>query len=95
MATRQIFRLSNFETSSRCWIPIQRNFSSRQRIVNSNLHSLSEVNLISNDEVLHHEVNAHTTNRIVNVKNGQDEVPFDPIVSSVDEVYTASPVNKA
>lgn len=100
MASRQILNIANFKTASRCWIPIQqpmnsRFFSSRQRYINFNLHSLSDSNLISNDDVLNTEgssIGATTTTRITS--ESQEEA-FEPVVYSADEIHTAGPVNKA
>ena len=96
MSARQVFKVSSFKTASRCWIPIQqpinsRFFSSKQRYINFNLHSLSDANLISNDDVLVHEASSHTTTRI---QTDKAEEYFEPIVYSADEVHTAGPVNK-
>lgn len=94
MSARQVFKVSSFKTASRCWIPIQqpinsRFFSSRQRYINFNMHSLSDHNLISNDDVMIHEQSNHTTTRIQTEKA---EEHFEPIVYSAEEVHTAGPV---
>lgn len=96
MSAGQVFKVSSFKTASRCWIPIQqplnsRFFSSKQRYINFNMHSLSDANLISNDDVLVHEANKHTTTR---VQTESAEEAFEPKVYSADEIYTASPASK-
>lgn len=93
MSVRQVLKVSNFKTASRCWIPVgqanNRFFSSKQRSVNFNLHSLSDANLIANDDVLANEVSNHTTTRIQHEKH---EETFEPIVYSSEEISTAGPV---
>ncbi|EGV61997.1 hypothetical protein PSN45_000712 [Yamadazyma tenuis] len=96
MSSRQILKVANFKTASRCWIPAaqpasSRYFSSKQRYINFNLHSLSDANLIANDDVLTHEASKHTTTRIQHDKH---EEVFEPTVYSSEEVHTAGPVNK-
>lgn len=53
------------------------------------MHSLSDHNLISNDDVMIHEQSNHTTTRIQTEKA---EEHFEPIVYSAEEVHTAGPV---
>lgn len=91
---RQILKVANFRTVSRCWVPalmaqqqpMLRFFSSRQRCINFN--NINEhdnsVNLISNDDVFAAEEIKH-----------QNEAPFEPTVFSSEDVFTAGPVNKA
>ncbi|CAH6721273.1 hypothetical protein CLIB1444_05S07426 [[Candida] jaroonii] len=95
----KIIRLSNFQTASRCWLPTNniirsnniRLLSSNQRYINLNQHSLSDINLISNDEILNYQELNNTTNTII--KN-DEEMNFEPTIFSNDDVFTAGPVNK-
>lgn len=91
---RQILKVANFRTVSRCWVPAQiqsqqpmlRFFSSRQRCINFNNVNEHDnaINLISNDDVFASEEVKH-----------QSEAPFEPTVFSSEDVFTAGPVNKA
>ncbi|KAF3994181.1 hypothetical protein FT663_00151 [Candidozyma haemuli var. vulneris] len=91
---RQILKVANFRTVSRCWVPapmqtqqpMSRFFSSRQRCINFNNVNEHDngVNLIANDDVFATEEVKH-----------QNEAPFEPTVFSSEDVFTAGPVNKA
>lgn len=87
--TRKFLSVASFRTASRCWVPAYskqatyRAFSSRQRCVNFNTIE-HENNVISNDDILSaEEPKIHS------------EAPFEPVVFSSEEVFTAGPVNKA
>lgn len=93
MSARQILKVSSFKTASRCWMPATqqptaaRFFSSKQRYINFNMHSLSDSHLISNDDVI---IEAHSNARPQEIH----EEPFEPIVYSSEEVHTAGPVRE-
>lgn len=88
---RQFLSIASIKTASRCWVPVTktsraatiRSFSSRQRCVNFNTVEHDKVNLISNDDVLSAEdIGSH------------NDAPFEPVVYSSEEIFTAGPVNK-
>lgn len=87
---RQFLSIASVKTASRCWVPVTktsraatfRSFSSRQRCVNFNTIEQDKVNLISNDDVLSAEASSTT------------DAPFEPVVYSSEEIFTAGPVNK-
>lgn len=62
-------------------------FSSKQRYINFNMHSLSDSHLISNDDVM---IESHSSAKI---PEKHDEA-FEPIVYSSEEVHTAGPVRE-
>lgn len=93
-AAKSFIRISSFKTASRCWIPTQtanaskmRHFSSRQRCVNMN--NLHESNIISNDDIL------AGSSLSEEKRNASEYEPFEPIVSSSEDIHTAGPVTKA
>lgn len=83
---KQYLRISSLQTASRCWLPTYRQqatsrlFLSRQRCVNFNT---SEGTLIANDDVIPEDARAAA------------EPYFEPSVHSMEEVFTAGPVNKS
>lgn len=86
---RKFLSVASFRTASRCWVPAHtkqatfRAFSSRQRCINFNSVEHEHVNLILNDDILSAE------------ETKPSDTPFEPVVFSSEEVYTAGPVNKA
>lgn len=93
-SVQKFMRLSSLKTSSRCWVainqapkrPNMRHFSSQQRSINFN--SNNEAFLVSNDMVLA-EANREE------ISSTEEIESFQPTVFSSEEIYTASPVNKA
>ena len=66
MVTKRIFHIAQFKTATRHWVPVYSRayFSSRQRCVNFN--SISDSNLIANDDVLASSASAAEEAEILN-----------------------------
>lgn len=84
MVTKRIFHIAQFKTATRHWVPVYSRayFSSRQRCVNFN--SISDSNLIANDDILASSASA-----------AEEAEIFEPTIHSSEDIVTAGPVNRA
>lgn len=84
MVTKRIFHIAQFKTATRHWVPVYSRayFSSRQRCANFN--SISDSNLIANDDVLASSASA-----------AEEAEIFEPTIHSSEDIVTAGPVNRA
>ncbi|KAA8904903.1 hypothetical protein DIURU_001739 [Diutina rugosa] len=80
-------RLSSYaKVAARCWVPVKPTTVTRpviRQFSNQRAVFASEGHVVCNDNIYHAAATEH------------DDAPFEPTVSSEEDIHTAGPVNKA